>query len=214
MKSASACLSSLCLTESWYNIGCRKGPLPAGKHLYSILEIPFCRRIGGRKDDFLNEVKTFHDFHGNKVRLVLSGTPFFDHLKHVWVICRFHKQWLLTRHLHRGLEFPGGKVEKDETADQAARREVNEETGAHIGRLVPIGQYQVEGRFESIIKAIYFAEIDRVDLKHDYLETDGPRFISRLPENIRGDKSYSFIMKDDVLVYALREIQFRLPVRQ
>ncbi|UTW70910.1 NUDIX domain-containing protein [Anaerobacillus sp. HL2] len=27
----------------------------------------------------------------------------------------------------RGLEFPGGKIEKGETADQAALREINEE---------------------------------------------------------------------------------------
>ena len=32
-------------------------------------------------------------------------------------------QWLLTHHLRRGLEFPGGKVELGETPEEAAVRE-------------------------------------------------------------------------------------------
>lgn len=154
----------------------------------------------------MGEIKTFHDFYGNRVSLAVAGYPFSEHPKHVWVICRFHEQWLLTLHSRRGLEFPGGKVEKSEHADDAARREVEEETGAHIGRLFPIGQYRVDGRNESIIKNIYYAEIDRIELKNSYLETRGPHFISRLPDSIATDRRYSFLMKDRVLSESMKVI--------
>src|SRR5699024_12008245 len=49
--------------------------------------------------------------------------PFSKTPKHVLVICRYHDHWLLTNHKSRGYEFPGGKVEKGETAEQARSEE-------------------------------------------------------------------------------------------
>ncbi|TGA99294.1 nucleoside triphosphatase YtkD [Sporolactobacillus shoreae] len=154
-------------------------------------------------------METFQDYYGNQVRLSLQDTPFSDRPKHVWVVCHFHRQWLLTRHSRRGFEFPGGKVEQGETAEDAAKREVFEETGGRVASLFLLGQYEVSGRNEQIVKNIYYAEIDRMDLKEDYLETKGPVFINRIPEKIQTDKRFSFLMKDRVLASAMDAIRIR-----
>lgn len=149
---------------------------------------------------------TFFDYYGNRVWLSFADHPFSPSPGHVWMVCRYQGQWLLTNHSQRGLEFPGGKVEKGETPEQAAVREVKEETGGIVGSLTYIGQYKVE---PSIIKNIYFAEIAAIIKQPSYLETNGPVLLPALPEHICSDDRFSFIMKDDVLRLVLEEIKRR-----
>lgn len=148
----------------------------------------------------------FEDYYENPVLLSFDNHPFDSEPKHVWVICRFKDQWLLTRHPRRGWEFPGGKVEEGETPEEAAIREVYEETGARVGSIRYIGQYKVDGRSGTIIKNVYYAEIIEVKAKSDYMETDGPVFIHSLPYDIRINDTYSFMMKDDVLRLSMQYI--------
>lgn len=152
-------------------------------------------------------VYTFTDYYHNEVKLSFKREPFSKEPKHVWVICRYNNKWLLTSHRSRGLEFPGGKVEQGETAKEAARREVMEETGAIIGQLHYVGQYFVDGKGGEIFKNIYFAEIAELVEQAHYFETEGPVLLERLPHNIEKDKRYSFMMKDDVLVRSLDYIE-------
>ncbi|KAB8131477.1 nucleoside triphosphatase YtkD [Gracilibacillus oryzae] len=151
-------------------------------------------------------MKIFNDYYNNQVKLSFFDQPFELHPKHVWVICRYQSKWLLTRHLERGLEFPGGKVEKDESAKAAAIREVKEETGGEIESIQYIGQYFVTGRKDQLAKNIYFAEIKSLKKQSTYMETAGPVLLEKLPENIRINESFSFIMKDDVLTHSLEII--------
>src|SRR5690625_1372341 len=94
----------------------------------------------------------FTDFYHNKVQLSFEKEPFSKTPKHVWVISRYKDKWLLTNHRTRGLEFPGGKVEPGETAEQAAIREVMEETGGVVEELHYIAQYNVDGKSDQVIK--------------------------------------------------------------
>ncbi|RSK28261.1 nucleoside triphosphatase YtkD [Bacillus sp. HMF5848] len=148
----------------------------------------------------------FVDYYQNKVVLSFEDHPFSEEPKHVWVVCRYDGRWLLTHHKDRGLEFPGGKVEQDETAEQAAIREVYEETGGQVKYIRYVGQYKVLGKDKVIVKNIYFADIESILDKNNYLETNGPVLLTILPEDIAQDHRFSFIMKDNVLSYTLQKL--------
>ncbi|TXL58167.1 nucleoside triphosphatase YtkD [Cerasibacillus terrae] len=148
----------------------------------------------------------FTDYYRNKVQLSFENHPFSRLPKHVWVICKYNHQWLLTEHKERGLEFPGGKVEEGETAEQAAVREVKEETGGIVGFLEYIGQYYVNGKNGDVIKNVYFANIEKLIKQDTYFETNGPVLLNEIPTNVKQLGHYSFIMKDDVLTYCMEKI--------
>ncbi|WP_413378924.1 RNA deprotection pyrophosphohydrolase [Alkalihalobacillus sp. 1P02AB] len=150
----------------------------------------------------------FTDLNGCSISLQFAqGLP--RDVKHVWILCRFEESWLLTRHKKRGYEFPGGKVEEGESLEEACHREVYEETGAIIGRLDYIGWYRVEGNGQLFNKAIFLAEVEVVEEKDDYLETNGPLLIKQFPDNLKQNPEYSFVMKDKVLPLALQYIENR-----
>ena len=154
-------------------------------------------------------MEVFKDFYQNEVKYVIGNEAFSKTPKHVWVICKYENQWLLTKHKDRGIEFPGGKVEEGETAEEAAIREVMEETGGHIQSIRFVGQYYVDGKGGDIVKNVYFAEVDKLIEQKHYFETKGPVLLDELPNNIKQQKQFSFMMKDDILTYSLRELKKR-----
>lgn len=148
-------------------------------------------------------MKSFVDKNGFTVEF--STNEAFGEPYHVFVLCRYKGQWVLTKHRKRGLEFPGGKREKGETIEDAARREVHEETGGVVNHLVFVGQYKVHDPIKPFIKSIYFAELCELERKNDYLETDGPLLLATLPE-VLGEE-YSFIMRDEILPLSLKRLE-------
>lgn len=153
----------------------------------------------------------FTDYYGNHVELSFDRVN-EEEAKHVFVICRLNNEWLLTKHLHRGLEFPGGKVEIGEFPMDAAVREVMEETGGVVSRIEYLGQYRVAGREKNIVKNIYFANINNLDEKEHYFETAGPVLLDEIPDSIKKDKKFSFMMRDNVLLYSMQEVKERYSI--
>lgn len=70
-------------------------------------------------------------------------------VKAVSVAARIDGRWLLVMRGHapsRGkYAFPGGKAEAGETLDEAARRELREETGLEAGKLTVLAQMNLPG---------------------------------------------------------------------
>lgn len=142
----------------------------------------------------------------NNCLVEFSVRPEFGESWHVLVLCRYQNQWVLTRNRKRGLEFPGGKRERGETIEEAAIREVYEETGGVVGTLRFIGQYKVHDEKKPFIKSIYYSHLSEMKRKHDYFETNGPVLLESLPEDIKSVSEFSFIMKDDILTLSLQQI--------
>lgn len=151
-------------------------------------------------------MEKFIDENGHTIQLSFTNNAFAIRPRHVLVICRFGERWLLTNHKKRGLEFPGGKLEPGESLEDAAQREVMEETGATIDSLQYIGEYQVEGKDSAFVKTIFFGQVERLNKKDQYFETEGPVLIDGDILSQRWDDRYSFIMKDKVIELSIKRI--------
>jgi 8-oxo-dGTP diphosphatase len=126
------------------------------------------------------------------------------------VICQYENDWILTKHKQRGLEFPGGKVEVGETLEEAARREAYEETGAILGELTFLLVYRVSDRNGAFVKAVFFANVERVEKTNSYFETNGPVVVKGNLIEKRFNEEYSFIMKDQVMEESIKCLKINM----
>ncbi|TFD98250.1 RNA deprotection pyrophosphohydrolase [Jeotgalibacillus salarius] len=147
----------------------------------------------------------FKDDNGYSVTYSHQMNPFSQAPAHVFILTRFNKQWVLTKHKKRGYEFPGGKIETGESPEEAAGREVMEELGGQVGELIYIGQYKVDVD-PVIIKNVYYTELTSLTPKHDYHETEGPIMVAGDILAKRFDDQFSFIMKDNTVRFSIEYI--------
>jgi 8-oxo-dGTP diphosphatase len=124
---------------------------------------------------------SFKGFNQSNIDLILFPRC-NENVGHVAIYAYYYDFLLFTKHRSRGIEWPGGKVEEDETPLQAAIRELYEETGAIASSMSLIGQYKVvvPGEY-SMIKNVYFTDVtNKLDIHND-ANTAGPIL---LPKNI------------------------------
>jgi 8-oxo-dGTP diphosphatase len=86
------------------------------------------------------------------------------HLTYVIVVSRYHAQWIFVRHKERTTwEIPAGHIEAGEHPDQAARRELWEETGATGFNIKALFDYSVTRNDESKSGRVYYAEVFQLE---------------------------------------------------
>lgn len=81
----------------------------------------------------------------------------------VIVIPDYDDKFLMVKQWRHGegklsVEFPGGVIEKDETPEKAASRELKEETGAIAGKLTLLGSYNPNPALFSNRNYVFLAE--------------------------------------------------------
>ncbi len=122
-------------------------------------------------------------------------------LRYAVIVSRYRGQWVLCKHKERNTwEVPGGHREAGETALDAAKRELYEETGAVEFAIQPVCVYAVQRGTEShgmlfyadiaALGALPDTEIERIGL---FDETPGaltypliqPKLIDRVAEVLR-----------------------------
>jgi len=81
-------------------------------------------------------------------------------LKYVVIVTRYMDDWIFVRHKDRSTwEIPGGHIEAGETPDEAAKRELKEETGALKFSFEPIIDYSVTKDHQIGYGRLYYCNI-------------------------------------------------------
>ena len=105
-------------------------------------------------------------------------------LKFAVIIARSGGKWVLCKHKQRDTyEAPGGHREPGETIDEAARRELYEETGAVKYEIQPLCVYSVTAQTgEETFGMLYTAEITEFE-KELHSEIERVELFEELPDN-------------------------------
>ena len=81
-------------------------------------------------------------------------------LEYAVIISRYHNQWVFCRHKQRiTYEIPGGHRENGESIDEAAKRELKEETGALVFEMQTLCDYSVQSDDKINYGRVYVANI-------------------------------------------------------
>lgn len=137
---------------------------------------------------------TFKDLNGFDVHLSFEKGHFTLPSNHVLIVLQYEGKWLLTKHLLRGIEFPGGKKEAYETIEEAAMRETMEETGVTISDVHEIAAYVVYDA-QPFCKTVFTGTVQSIELNYERHETEGALWLTDDELNQRED--LSFHMKDE-----------------
>ena len=147
---------------------------------------------------------SFQDLNGFHVDLSFVKGELAMESRHVLVLLKHQNKWLCTIHKRRGVEFPGGKVEPGETLEEAAVREVFEETGVCVKNLQWFAQYVVHGEnlFNKTVFTAQFASQEKITFD---LETSGMLWLT--DEQLKNQQNLSFYMKDEGMKKMLEEVK-------
>lgn len=123
-----------------------------------------------------------------KVNFYELNTIEASKLKFAVIMTKFNGQWLYVRNKNRSTwETSGGHREEKESINDAASRELYEETGATKFKLTPICVYSVESdediNYTKSFGQLFYSEVEALDNELHY-ETSEIKLFSHMPDNL------------------------------
>ncbi len=101
------------------------------------------------------------------------------------IAARYLDKWVFCRHKQRTTwEIPGGHRERGEAIEEAAKRELTEETGAIEFNISPLTAYCVDNNKEKTYGMLFFAEISKLGNLSDHSEIGEIKLFDSLPKEL------------------------------
>lgn len=129
------------------------------------------------------------------IKLIENETLPDPELTYVVLGARYGNSWIFVRHTERqSWELPAGHIEPGETADQAANRELREETGASLFKLKALCDYSVQVNSQLEYGRLFMAEVQELTNQLEY-EIEELHLSSELPENLTYPEVQTLLFK-------------------
>lgn len=97
------------------------------------------------------------------------------------VVVTHEEKFLMIRHTYSGYywTFPGGRLKKNELPSDGAIREVKEEVGIILGKVIPTGQFSFNSDFKTGVMYTFWAPVDSLEFKIDGVELAEARWFTK-----------------------------------